>query len=159
MQETFGLRVLGESSTAVFFAVAPGHAGHTQVLVLFARGIEVSAERSTVDHIAFTVDLEGYDSERQRLTALGLSVEVAQHEWVKWRSLTCMIPRETKSNWSASIRVSDQPSKARSRYVSAMTASTKSRAGRSALGDLSGVALARNTLRHAAPKWALYRSA
>jgi catechol-2,3-dioxygenase len=85
--ETLGLRVLGESSTAVFFAVAPGHAGHTQVLVLFARGIEVSAERSTVDHIAFTIDLEGYDSERQRLTALGLSVEVAQHDWVKWRSL------------------------------------------------------------------------
>ena len=85
--ETLGLRVLGESSTAVFFAVAPGHAGHTQVLVLFARGIEVSAERSTVDHIAFSIDLEGYDSERQRLTALGLSVEVAQHDWVKWRSL------------------------------------------------------------------------
>ena len=85
--ETLGLRVLGESSTAVFFAVAPGHAGHTQVLVLFARGIEVSAERSTVDHIAFTIDLEGYDSERQRLTALGLSVEVAQHDALARRQI------------------------------------------------------------------------
>ena len=71
----------------VFFEIAPGYAGHTQVFVLFARGIEVSAERSTVDHIAFTIDLERYDSERTRLTALGLSVEVAQHDWVKWRSL------------------------------------------------------------------------
>ena len=86
-QETFGLRVLGESATAVFFEIAPGYAGHTQVFVLFARGIEVSAERSTVDHIAFTIDLERYDSERTRLTALGLSVEVGQHDWVRWRSL------------------------------------------------------------------------
>lgn len=86
-QETFGLRVLGASSTAVFFELGPGYAGHTQVFVLFARGIDVSAVRSTVDHIAFTIDLERYESERERLTALGLSVEVAQHDWVKWRSL------------------------------------------------------------------------
>jgi catechol-2,3-dioxygenase len=86
-QETFGLRVLGESAAAVFFDIAPGHAGHTQVFVLFARGVEVSAERSTVDHIAFTIDLEDYDSERRRLMAMGLSVEVSHHDWVKWRSL------------------------------------------------------------------------
>jgi catechol-2,3-dioxygenase len=86
-QETFGLPVLGESPAPVFFEIGPGYAGHTQVFVLFARGIDVRAERSTVDHIAFTIDLERYESERTRLTDLGLSVEVARHAWVKWRSL------------------------------------------------------------------------
>lgn len=86
-QETFGLRVLGESSAAVFFAIAPSHGGHTQVLVLFARGVEVSADRSTVDHIAFTIDLADYESERRRITAMGLSVEATHHDWVRWRSL------------------------------------------------------------------------
>lgn len=86
-QDTFGLRVLGESSTAVFFDIGPGYAGHTQVFVLFARGVDVSAAHTTVDHIAFSIDLDRYESERERLIALGLSVEVARHEWVKWRSL------------------------------------------------------------------------
>jgi catechol 2,3-dioxygenase-like lactoylglutathione lyase family enzyme len=86
-QEAFGLTILGESPTAVFFAIAPGYAGHTQVFVLFARGVDVSSERTTIDHIAFTIDIKDYESERRRLEAMGLSVEVANHEWVKWRSL------------------------------------------------------------------------
>lgn len=86
-QDTFGLRVLGESPTAVFFDIGPGYAGHTQVFVLFARGVEVGPERTTVDHVAFAIDLDRYESERVRLTSLGLPVEVAQHEWVRWRSL------------------------------------------------------------------------
>jgi catechol-2,3-dioxygenase len=86
-QALLGLDILGESATSVFFRIAPGYGGHTQVFVLFARGVTVSAEHTTVDHVAFTIALEDYESERARLTGLGLSVEVSHHEWVKWRSL------------------------------------------------------------------------
>ena len=86
-REVIGLEILREFATSVFFTVAPGYGGHTQVFVLFARGVEVSAERSTVDHVAFTIALDDYEFERTRLVGLGLSVEVTHHAWVQWRSL------------------------------------------------------------------------
>lgn len=86
-EDTFRFTVLREFPKAVFFEIAPGHGGHTQVLALFARDVDVSAERTTVDHVAFTIDLANYASERLRLEGLGLSVQVDQHAWVKWRSL------------------------------------------------------------------------
>lgn len=86
-QTLLGLEIIGESPSSVFFKIAPGYAGHTQVFVLFARGVEVSAAHTTVDHIAFTIALEDYEAERVRLAGLGLSVEVTHHAWVKWRSL------------------------------------------------------------------------
>jgi catechol-2,3-dioxygenase len=67
--------------------IAAGYAGHTQVLGLFDRSVSVDQERTTVDHIAFTIGLPDYDSERQRLEKLGLNVEAKDHEWVNWRSL------------------------------------------------------------------------
>ena len=59
----------------------------TQVLGLFDRSVAVDQERTTVDHITFTICLPDYDSERKRLETLGLNVEVKEHEWVNWRSL------------------------------------------------------------------------
>ena len=86
-QETLGLEALGEFPTAVFLRIAENYGGHTQVLALFDRSVEVSADLGTVDHIAFTIDREDYESERNRLEDLGLHVEVQEHPWVKWRSL------------------------------------------------------------------------
>ena len=86
-RETLGLEALGEFPTVVFLRIAEGYGGHTQVLALFDRSVEVSADLGTVDHIAFTIDLEDYESERRRLENLGLEVEVQEHPWVKWRSL------------------------------------------------------------------------
>ncbi len=40
-----------------------------------------------MDHIAFTIALSDFESERQRLEALGFNVEVQNHDWVRWRSL------------------------------------------------------------------------
>ncbi len=59
----------------------------TQVLALFDGSVSVSSELTTIDHIAFTIDLGDYESERRRLEDLGLDVEVTDHAWVKWRSL------------------------------------------------------------------------
>jgi catechol-2,3-dioxygenase len=86
-QEVLGFEVLGEFPSAALLKVAEGYAGHTQVLGLFDRSVSVDQERTTVDHIAFTIGLPDYDSERKRLETLGLEVETTEHPWVKWRSL------------------------------------------------------------------------
>jgi catechol-2,3-dioxygenase len=86
-QEVLGLAVLGESPTAALLKIAEGYGGHTQVLGLFDRSVPVGPERTTVDHVAFTIALNDYESEKKRLEALGLAVEVKDHTWVKWRSL------------------------------------------------------------------------
>ena len=86
-QDVVGLEVLGEFPTAVLLKIAEDYGGHTQVLGLFDRSVPVGPERTTVDHIAFTIALDDYQSEKKRLEGLGLSVEVNDHKWVKWRSL------------------------------------------------------------------------
>jgi hypothetical protein len=75
------------SNCGALLRIATGYAGHTQVLGLFDRSVSVCQERTTVDHIAFTIGLPDYDSERKRLETLGLNVEVKEHQWVNWRSL------------------------------------------------------------------------
>lgn len=86
-QEVLGLEVLGEFPTAVLLKIAEDYGGHTQVLGLFDRSVPVGPEGTTVDHIAFTIALDDYESEKKRLEDLGLVVEVTDHGWVKWRSL------------------------------------------------------------------------
>jgi len=86
-QEVLGLEVLGEFPTGALLKIAAGYAGHTQVLGLFDRSVSVDQERTTVDHLTFTIGLPDYDSERERLETLGLKVDGEIHEWVKWRSL------------------------------------------------------------------------
>lgn len=86
-ETVLGFEALGASDAAVLYRIAPGFGGHTQVFGLFARGVAVRSEMSTVDHIAFTIDVADFESERARLEALGLAVSVADHPWVHWRSL------------------------------------------------------------------------
>jgi catechol-2,3-dioxygenase len=86
-QDVLGFEVLGEFATAALLKIAEGYGGHTQTLGLFDRSVRVGAEYTTVDHIAFTIALGDYDSEKRRLESLGLEVEVQDHDWVKWRSL------------------------------------------------------------------------
>jgi catechol-2,3-dioxygenase len=86
-QDVLGFEVLGEFATAALLKIAEGYGGHTQVLGLFDRSVRVGPDHTTIDHIAFTIALGDYDSERKRLESLGLEVEVKEHDWVKWRSL------------------------------------------------------------------------
>ncbi len=86
-QEVLGLEVLGGSGGAVLLKVADDFGGHIQVLGLFDRSVPVGPERTTIDHIAFTIALEDYAPEKARLESLGLAVEAKDHDWVKWRSL------------------------------------------------------------------------
>lgn len=82
-----GLEVLGAFGSAVLLRIADDFGGHTQVLGLFDRSVPVGPEHTTVDHLAFTIALGDFESERQRLEALGFNVEVKNHDWVRWRSL------------------------------------------------------------------------
>lgn len=91
-QQVVGLEVLNRSDDAVFLKVAEGYGGHTQVLVLFDRSKQsdysgIDARKSTVDHIAFEIDLADFESEKRRLEDTGIPLTTAEHAWVNWRSL------------------------------------------------------------------------
>jgi hypothetical protein len=77
---------------AAFFRLAEGFGGHTQVLALFDRSADsdfagLNPATTTVDHLAFEIDLADFERERKRLENLGLAVTTAEHGWVHWRSL------------------------------------------------------------------------
>ena len=91
-EEVIGLELLECFEKTVFFRIAEGIEGHTQVLALFDRsGTDgyggIDSKKSTVDHIAFGISKSDYEPERKRIEALGYEVRTAYHQWVKWRSL------------------------------------------------------------------------
>jgi catechol 2,3-dioxygenase len=103
-QNVVGLEVLGRSERAVFFAIANGYGGHTQALALFDRSTEpgyrgLDAATSTIDHIAFEIDLADYEPEKERLEQLGVEVTIAEHAWVHWRSLYVTDPEGNLVEW------------------------------------------------------------
>jgi catechol 2,3-dioxygenase-like lactoylglutathione lyase family enzyme len=91
-EEVIGLPLMTRVPNYAFFKIAEGYGGHTQVLALFDRA-QMSGYRgtdattSTIDHIAFEIALTDFADERKRLEALGLQIEIAEHAWVRWRSL------------------------------------------------------------------------
>jgi len=103
-QDVVGLEVLGRSERAVFFGIANGYGGHTQALALFDRSTAadyrgLDAATSTIDHIAFEIDLADYLTEKERLERLGLEVTTAEHAWVHWRSLYITDPEGNLVEW------------------------------------------------------------
>jgi catechol 2,3-dioxygenase len=91
-EDVVGLELLRRFPESAFFRLAPGYGGHTQILALFDRAAspgyhKISAERSTVDHLAFEVSLEDFYVEYARLAGLGVDLETTTHAWVQWRSL------------------------------------------------------------------------
>jgi catechol-2,3-dioxygenase len=86
-EDVIGLELMRRFDGAAFFRIADGFAGHTAVLALFARGTDVAQEHTPLDHLAFTISLEDFETEKARLEGLGLDVFTAEHDWVHWRSL------------------------------------------------------------------------
>lgn len=96
-EKVVGLELMRRFSEAAFFKIADGFAGHTQVLALFDRKSEeeyrgLSVGMTTIDHFAFTISLDDYQTEKERLEALGIVVKVDEHSWVHWRSLYFLDP-------------------------------------------------------------------
>lgn len=103
-EDVVGLRLMRRFAHAVFFDIAPGFEGHTQILALFDRSgtpgyARPEASRTTLDHLAFTISRDDFDAEKQRLEGLGLEVEVRYHEWVSWRSLYVEDPEGNLVEW------------------------------------------------------------
>jgi len=95
-EEVVGLEMLRRDESFVFFKVAEGYGGHTQNLALFdvtnisllnPRTPQISAEQTTLHHIALNVALEDFEAEKMRLDGLGLKVNATVHEWLHVRSL------------------------------------------------------------------------
>jgi catechol-2,3-dioxygenase len=91
-QEVIGLPLMSRTSHWAFLKIGDGYGGHTQVLALFDRSqtsgfAGINAATSTIDHIAFEIDLADAAGEKARLEALGFQVTTAEHAWVHWRSL------------------------------------------------------------------------
>jgi len=102
MQEFYakvvGLELLERfENIMVFFRIATDYGGHIQSLALFDQSGEadhrsrhytgVDPEKSPLHHIASTISLSDYETEKERLRNLGLDVETGEHAWVHYRSL------------------------------------------------------------------------
>ncbi len=91
-EEKIGLELMCRFETSAFFKIADGFEGHTVILALFDRSAEPndqspSQPRTTLDHLAFTIDMADFYSERDRLEGLGVPTRETTHAWVQWRSL------------------------------------------------------------------------
>ena len=86
-RDVVGLEVLRDGDDFVFFKVAEGVEGHPQALVLFDRNVDVGPETSTLDHLAFVIDLDDYDARRRQLEGLGLRVTPKEFPLFHWRAL------------------------------------------------------------------------
>ncbi len=103
-EEVVGLKLLRRFPHVVFFEIAPGYGGHTQILALFDRtgsaGYDgLSPAHTTLDHIAFVIDVADFEAEKTRLEQLGLAVTTTEHAWVQWRSLYINDPEGNRVEW------------------------------------------------------------
>jgi extradiol dioxygenase family protein len=86
-RDVVGLDVWRDGDDYVFFKVAEGVEGHPQALVLFDRGVDVAPEMSTLDHLAFVIDLDDYEARQRQLESLGLRVAPKEFPLFHWRAL------------------------------------------------------------------------
>ncbi len=91
-EQVVGLEFMQAFPHAVFFRIAEGVEGHTQILALFDRSAApgyrgLSREQTSLDHLAFTISVRDFAAELARLEGLGLEVTTTEHAWVHWRSL------------------------------------------------------------------------
>ncbi len=103
-QDVVGLDLLKRFPNSAFFNVAEGVGGHTQVFVLFDRSNDPQSSRidenaTTLDHVAFTVLLEDFEAEKERIDKLGIPLVTAEHEWVHWRSFYIKDPEGNEVEW------------------------------------------------------------
>ncbi len=99
-----GLELLKRFPNSAFFRVAEGVGGHTQVFVLFDRSDDsgsgtIDENATTLDHVAFTVLLEDFEAERQRIEQLGIPLVTHEHDWVHWRSFYVTDPEGNEVEW------------------------------------------------------------
>jgi catechol 2,3-dioxygenase-like lactoylglutathione lyase family enzyme len=87
-QDVVGLELYSDQRPLlVFLKIADGVEGHPQLLGVFDRETAVGQPTTTLDHFAFSIDLADYESEKARLTSLGVGVATREFPVFHWRSL------------------------------------------------------------------------
>jgi len=99
-ENVVGLKLMDRFEHAAFFRIAEGFGGHTQILALFDRAAApprskffattfrgVDQRGSSLDHLAFEIDLSNIEVEQRRLESLGVEIKTVEFAWVHWRSL------------------------------------------------------------------------
>ena len=59
----------------------------------------LAEETTTVDHLAFEIDVADHEAEKARLEGLGVRVTTAEDAWVCWRSLYVDDPEGNTVEW------------------------------------------------------------
>jgi len=90
--DVLGLTPIHESKRHVFLRVSDGFEGHPQLVALFNsrfEGVRVRPDitKTTLNHVAFSIPLREYASEKKRLMRLGLDVSEELHKEPHWRSM------------------------------------------------------------------------
>ena len=101
-EEVIGLSRLsgGPDSAITFFKIAPGYAGHTQVLALFhhtaaprpglhptGQQTPVTGGASSLHHIALSLPFEEQEAVMRWYDSLGQPYRVEQFGWIGWRGI------------------------------------------------------------------------
>ncbi|MEM6480054.1 MAG: VOC family protein [Pseudomonadota bacterium] len=100
-RDVVGLEIMKDfpDSRITFFRISKGYAGHTTILALFdSKAIQrdvheqsavlpEAGARSTLHHLALTVDHERQEALCAYLEGLGLSYSVQEFEWIGWRGV------------------------------------------------------------------------
>ena len=98
-RDVIGLEVLRSfpGDGIVFFRISPGHGGHTAVLALFRHdagnprlhptGMPEAGARSSLHHLALTVDRSEQDAAVRWYERLALEHHVQEFPWIGWRGV------------------------------------------------------------------------
>lgn len=105
-EEVVGLQLMRRFEHSVFFRIADGYGGHTQIVALFDRVAEGDGHsvgngyrRPPLDHFAFEIGLADYDAELKRLQSLDVSPRARTFEWTSWRSIFVDDPEGNTVEW------------------------------------------------------------
>jgi len=95
-EKVIGLEIIAEDEHFVFFKIAEGFGGHTQILGLFDNSIppafgqvreKPQMKSSSLHHLALEINKDDYDVILNTLTKNKVEVETRVFNWVQWRSI------------------------------------------------------------------------
>ncbi len=95
-EKIIGLEILEEDTNFVFFKIAKGFGGHTQILGLFDNSIPTAfgqvrekpqIKNSSLHHLALEINKVDYDVILNTLTKNGVEVETRIFNWIQWKSI------------------------------------------------------------------------
>ena len=102
-RDIIGLELFATFGTATFLKIDDDFEGHPQLLAIFEASHAFSGPRhlqaeaadsgaGTLHHFAFALDKNDFVSEGERLKALGMQIQSAEHARFGWRSIYLFDP-------------------------------------------------------------------